>query len=142
MTIAETFLKIKPPDGSRKILTGARILGEIAILCLVLGGIFLLGRISVLAGKRRTAPVEIIYPPLILTNIPKYPVSGSGEITPVLPVSTESMSWNFAASKSGKVYYPKNCAGLNRIQPENLVYFETEDLAIASKRSLAKTCAN
>jgi len=49
-------------------------------------------------------------------------------------------SFYIAASKSGTKFYYQNYAGLNRIKPENLVYFTSEEAALAKGYELAKNC--
>lgn len=44
------------------------------------------------------------------------------------------------ASKNGTKYYFKNCSGSNRIKPENIINFESEDDAIRAGYTLAKNC--
>lgn len=122
MSIPETLLKIKP--------LGIIIL-KIASLILILGLVFALGRISALSDQTEAEPLEIIYPPLVKTTIPQYKQAGN---------SSEPDSWGFAGSKTGKTYYPKGCSGLNRVKPENRVYFTTSNQAELAGYHLSTTC--
>jgi hypothetical protein len=58
------------------------------------------------------------------------------------PTTTKTYFKNFyiAASKSGTKYYYQNCVGLNRIKPENLIFFASESLAERAGYTLAKNC--
>ena len=161
MSIQETRIKIK---GFSRLLENKEFQEGVAKKALLFMGFFLLlgtsflaGRISALIPKHRNIQIE--YPPLIKTNIPEYeepPASSStstddpdnsSETKSVLTTSaikTTKMSqpkeWNFAASKTGKAYYPKGCKGLSRIKPENRVYFMTSAEAETSGLALAKGC--
>ncbi len=108
MIIPETLLKIKRP---------VRILAESLIMVLVLGLVFTLGRISTLSAKAQNDPVEVVYPPLVTTSVPHYNESGT---------TSAPTTWAFVASKTGKSYYPNGCKSLDRVKPENRVYFNTE----------------
>lgn len=107
MSIPETRLKIKS--------LGITFL-KIACICLILGLVFTLGRISALSQKEPTEPIKATYPPLVKTSIPHYSQSGT---------ASEPELWAAAGSKTGKTYYPKGCSGLTRVKPENRVYFST-----------------
>ncbi len=122
MSIPETFIKIKP--------WGISILKILSIV-LILGLVFTLGRISVLSKAQTDEPIEVIYPPLVKTNIPQYKETGN---------TGEPESWAFAGSKTGKTYYPKDCAGLARVKPENRVYFTTPQQAETAGYHPTTTC--
>lgn len=139
----------KPPEKIKSLGTRGqeciKIAGECTVLILVLVAAFLLGRISVLQIKATTEPIRVIYPPLVSTNVPKFIESG---ISPTAqdagivsnPVSGEPANWLFAASKTGKTYYPKDCSGLNRVHVENRVYFTTETQAQSAGYTRSTTC--
>lgn len=38
-------------------------------------------------------------------------------------------TWKYIASKNGKIYYPKDCKGSQRIKESNRVFFETKEEA-------------
>ena len=129
MIIPETLLKIKP---------WALLALKTVSIILVLGLIFDLGRISALSSAQTAQPIEVIYPPLVKTVIPKYQESGSSAVD---QNSTEpTSSWLFAGSKTGKTYYPKDCSGLTRIKPENRVYFTTAQEAAAAGYHPSTAC--
>jgi hypothetical protein len=53
-----------------------------------------------------------------------------------------SVTFYIAASKNGTKYYYEGCSGLNRINSENLVYFDSEPSAEEKGYELAKNCEN
>ena len=122
MSIPETFIKIKP--------LGIITLKILSIV-LILGLVFTLGRISGLSGAQTAEPIQVIYPPLVKTSIPHYNEAGNDE---------EPASWAFAASKTGKTYYPKDCSSLTRIKPENRVYFTSSQEATIAGYHVSSTC--
>jgi hypothetical protein len=60
-----------------------------------------------------------------LDIIPAEPLTIESD-TALAVISDQVTPQNFTASKSGKNYYPAGCAGINRIKPENRIYFSTE----------------
>ncbi len=54
--------------------------------------------------------------------------------------TTLSDSQQFTASKSGKIYYPAGCAGINRIKVENRIYFATEKEAEEKGYTRSASC--
>lgn len=139
----------KPPEKIKSLGTRGqewvKIAGECAVLILVLVVAFLLGRISVLQTKTTAEPIRVIYPPLVSTNVPKFIESGVVSTTQNVdtvtdPISAEPADWLFAASKTGKTYYPKGCSGLNRVHIENRVYFTTEAQAQSAGYTRSTTC--
>lgn len=132
MSIPETLIKIKGRGG-----LGLLAQGVTGIL--ILGSFFMLGRVSVLASKQATSePIDAVLPPLVATNVPKYEPGGSGK-APIMESVQEPTLWAVAASKTGKVYYPKTCTGLGRVKPENRVYFASEQEA--QQAGLTKSAA-
>lgn len=122
MIVPETPLKIKQLG---RILIGG------GLFVLFFGLVFLLGRVSVLTAQADSAPLEIVYPPLVSTTVPQYKEQGT---------SGEPESWAFAASQTGKSYYPKGCKGLDRIKQENRIYFTTESEAINAGLTRSTSC--
>ena len=123
MIIPETRLKIK---------SFVILVLKAFSLVIILGTVFLLGRISVLSSQNQeTRPIQVIYPPLVKNDIPKYQEMGN---------SSEPETWTFAGSKTGKTYYSKGCTGLNRIKPENRVYFITAQDAETAGYHISATC--
>lgn len=122
MSIPETHSKIK--SLATQILKAASFV-------LILGLVFVLGRISVLSVTNQGEPIEVIYPPLVKTTVPQYNQTGN---------TNEPEHWAFAGSKTGKTYYSKDCTGLARIKPENRIYFVTAQEALAAGYQLSITC--
>jgi len=46
----------------------------------------------------------------------------------------------YVASKNGKIYYSLNCSGINRIKPENQIWFASKTEAEKSGYTLSTTC--
>ena len=46
----------------------------------------------------------------------------------------------YVASKNGKLYYPVNCKGANRIKPDNRVWFDTVTDAEKSGYTPSSSC--
>ncbi|MDB4984030.1 MAG: hypothetical protein JWM20_209 [Patescibacteria group bacterium] len=141
MSIQETLLKIK---GAGK---KGRIALECLVLALVLSAGFLVYSQSVKAKSLPAAPAPATTPePPIVLDIPakSEPVSLAPENTPAesAPKATlqPSSSKKFAASKSGKVYYPIDCKALGRVKSENRIYFSNETEAKAKNLTLSKSC--
>ncbi len=44
-----------------------------------------------------------------------------------IPTAEASSTGKFAGSKNGTKYYTPGCSGLDRIKPENLIWFESEE---------------
>ena len=56
-------------------------------------------------------------------------------------ISTETIGEKmYVASKNGKLYYPVNCSGANRIKEENKVWFATTTDAEKSGFAYASSC--
>lgn len=47
---------------------------------------------------------------------------------------------NYVASKNGKNYYPVNCKGANRINPENMIWFGSKEEAEGSGYTFSSIC--
>lgn len=78
----------------------------VVIIILSATASFALGRLSVREKYRDTNAAQVI--------------------VPVLPdLSIDTSRFAFIASKSGTRYYPKGCKSVNRIKPENRIFFET-----------------
>ncbi len=129
MIITDTHSKIK-----------SLVIPVLKITCfiLILGAVFGIGRISALSETSKTAPIEVIYPPLIKTSVPQYQDKGTAPASS--PTITTPSNWLYAGSKTGKTYYPKDCSGLTRIKPENRVYFITAAEAQAAGYHITTTC--
>jgi hypothetical protein len=84
-----------------------------------------------LSAKAQNDPLEVVYPPLVSTTVTPYNEAGS---------ATAPETWAFAASKTGKSYYPKGCKSLDRVKPENRVYFNSETEAQNAGLSKSTLC--
>ena len=101
---------------------------------------FILGQLSVNTNNETTKPfVQMIEPINLNANIP---TTEKAEVTSKITTnSTISDTVNqFVASKNGKRYYLKSCAGAKRIKPENLISFESRELAEAAGYTKAANC--
>ncbi len=104
---------------------------------------FTLGRLSIeKAEKTPQSAVQIIEP---ITLTATTPLANSAQINSKPPILINSTKTNleneFVASKNGKRYYLKNCAGAKRIKPENLISFESRELAEAAGYTKATNCS-
>ncbi len=132
MIVSETRIKIKS-------------LAKPALEALMLVGIlilaFILGRISAFSENRTEPEVQVIYPPLVSTQVSAYQARLKPEASmEPSPQNEPGSDWAFAASKTGKVYYAKDCPGLSRVKPENRVYFASEAEAQAAGLSASAAC--
>lgn len=122
-----------------------KYLAEAIIVALLLTAAFVIGRVSALQGTGDTNPVRVVYPPLVSINVPKYIASGTSvKLTSPIDMNetspSEPASWVFAGSKSGKIYYPRDCKSLDRVKPENRVYWNSEAKALAAGYLLSSAC--
>jgi hypothetical protein len=51
-----------------------------------------------------------------------------------------SAQTRFVASKTGTKYYPESCGSIERIKPENRVYFDSADKAVDAGYELSSQC--
>ncbi len=93
----------------------------IAIIILSATASFGLGRLSVAEEYRDKSEARVIIPEL--QNL-----------------SIDESKYAFVASKSGTKYYPKGCKSINRIKPENRVFFESKEEAEGSGLTPAASC--
>lgn len=96
-------------------------LALIAIIILSATASFGLGRLSIVEQYRDKNEARIIVPEL-------------------RALTMDDSKYAFVASKSGSVYYPKSCKSVNRIKPENRVFFESKTEAEGSGLTPAKSC--
>lgn len=147
MSIQEIILKIKRGSlQSKNLVRGLffpkkgsflAVFFEISIIILVAISSFLLGRLSAISRNIASPDhdIEIIYPPLVPIDIPRYQAS-----TTQSTLSSQTAKGAFVASKTGKVYYPIDCKSSNRIHEENRVFFSTEKEAQISGYTRSKMC--
>ncbi len=160
MSIQEIIIKIKGLVGK---IQDPKYRYFIALLALWLLGLFMLywaytlGKIRAIDEIRQVtaaqAPeIAVEYPPYV----PQAAISAA--LTPATSAlqtdtprvikpdeTTHSNTSNndtgrITASKSGSVFYPSGCLGVNRIKPENRIYFTTQAEAIARGYTQSKLC--
>ncbi|HXK35286.1 MAG TPA: hypothetical protein VJ103_02180 [Candidatus Paceibacterota bacterium] len=97
----------------------------ISIVVLIGFGSFGLGRLSVLTERGAKPPVLI---------------EKQSAPSNVLSDLNEGGKGSFVASKNGMKYYLTSCAGANRINEENKIYFDTKESAEAAGYAPSSTC--
>ena len=88
---------------------------------------YILGRIEGLEGTKAQITVE-------------YPDEVAVRQVPEDVASSSPSGGSIVASKNGERYYTDGCSGIDRILPENRIYFSTSEEAEATGRTLAKSC--
>ena len=85
--------------------------------------------------------------PTVVNPIDLIPAEMTENTTTAEPIITDNVqsiaptnTQAFVASKTGKKYYPAGCAGINRIKPENRVYFSSEKDAQEKGYTRTATC--
>lgn len=158
MSIQDIVIKIKGRVGEEnlckiRLFLPFGVLG-ISLLLIILTG-FISGRvIERRKNPHQKPPITIELPPLLEPYTSSYaPVVQSVERfeaqatinsttrkegTTTMPPNGNTAS--FVTSKTGKVYYPVTCKSVNRIKPENRVYYESSSELIARGYTLSKTC--
>ena len=110
-------------------------------LCLV--GVFCYF-IGVISQKESIASdIMIIYPTEIAVkkmNIEASSTQNNTTQSSSQSIQNTTQSGNIVASKNGKRYYYPHCGGVNRIKPENRIYFETTEQAEKKGLTLASGC--
>jgi len=108
---------------------------------LLAGSTYFIGVMS--ADNSKDGQIQIIYPEAIAiqnsNNVDK--IDNNTTVLEDKPNSEGSNS-KIVASKNGKRYYYNNCTGVNRIKPENRIYFDTKEQAEARGLTLASGCKN
>lgn len=112
--------------------------GFIVILVAIIS--FILGRLSVENSHSATKPAVQMIEPINLTAT--VPQMNSVEISPKDSTISTKTDTNdqFVASKNGKRYYTKDCAGAKRIKPENLISFKSREQAESAGYTKAANC--
>jgi phage shock protein PspC (stress-responsive transcriptional regulator) len=142
MSIQEIVLKIKGLAGKYDLervytVIQAVLLGLLGLSFGLIG--FFIGSMRQLKHQKPTAPISVIYPPLPITT---YHEPEQQEMVKSSQTPSSPLNGNYVGSKTGKTYYTKDCKGINRIKPENRVYFTTQQEAQSQGRSLSKTCTS
>jgi hypothetical protein len=106
---------------------------------LIGGSAYLIGNMNALESN--LSEIQIVYPDAIaIKSDTKVEEIKSTEVSPSNNKETNLATGNIVASKNGKRYYYPNCGGINRIKPENRIYFETKEQAEAKGLTLASGC--
>lgn len=107
----------------------------IYILIIIIVGLcsFLLGRLSALNGvKSKEEGISIVQTDNV-SQITKNDVKPQSQAIII-------GEGKYVASKNGKLYYPVNCKGANRIKPDNRVWFDTVTDAEKSGYTPSSSC--
>ena len=107
----------------------------IYILIIIIVGLcsFLLGRLSALNGVKSTEEGISIVQTDNVSQITKNDVNPQSQAIII-------GEGKYVASKNGKLYYPVNCKGANRIKPDNRVWFDTVTDAEKSGYTPSSSC--
>jgi uncharacterized protein YpmB len=117
---------------------------EIALLIisaiLIGGSAYFIGKIQ--NSESQSNAIQIVYPDAIAVtkNIINTPNQDQVEASINSVIETKSQIGKIIASKNGKRYYYESCTGVNRIKPENRIYFDTKEQAEAKGLTLASGC--
>lgn len=145
MSIQEIVLKIKSWVGDE---AWERLENTLKWVIMAISGLgvaiigFCIGSLVQINKRTVSEPIQVIYPPqptISCESIGKSP-SKNKSSNPQSPKQTKQ--GDYVGSKNGKTYYTKDCKGINRIKPENRVYFSTVAEAQAQGYSLSKTCSS
>jgi hypothetical protein len=148
MSIQDIVLKIKSWMGKSYLRYFEQITAIFIITgCVVISAIcgYFAGRITYIKKTTKKEPISIIYPPQPTISCDVYSAKKvtvkNLTHTQKTILEARSSSGSYAGSKTGKTYYPINCKGINRVKPENRVYFTTQEQARNAGYSLSKTCS-
>lgn len=153
MSIQDIVIKIKGWIGEGNI-SKIRLFLPFGILGMSLLLIIFTSFISGRVIERRKSshekpPVTIESPPPRLepytnsyraTNQPSTPFKTRTVTTASTTTHSNGNMLPFVASKTGKVYYPATCKSVNRIKPENRVYYESSEELLVRGYTPSKTC--
>ena len=120
-----------------------QIEGFLLIMSAILigGSAYLIGNMNALESN--LSEIQIVYPDAIAiqsdTKIEEIK-SEQSTTKPVDNTASTVATGKIVASKNGKRYYYPNCGGINRIKPENRIYFDTKEQAEAKGLTLASGC--
>ncbi len=129
MSIPDIILQIKRGQRVKKMLILLVFLGSHTCL-------FLLGITLERSFMQKKSSAHVIYPPLMTV---KTPVIDQKQSEPV-PEREPVKIFEIVASKTGSVYYSKDCTAYTRIKEENRVYFTSESDALAQGLQKSSRC--
>jgi len=120
-----------------------QIEGFLLIMSAILigGSGYLIGNIN--AIESNLSDIQVVYPDVIaIQSETKIEEMNSGQtITkPIDNTPSNISTGQIVASKNGQRYYYPNCSGINRIKPENRIYFENKKQAEDKGLTLASGC--
>lgn len=139
MSIQEIVLKIKSWVGDEaweRLENGTKwLILALSGVCILITG-FCLGTLNQQKSTLSTEPIQVIYPPQPATTCE---ITRDSRMQTTPSDTLKTVGGDYVGSKSGKTYYTKDCKGINRIKPENRVYFSTSAEAQARGYTLSKT---
>lgn len=108
---------------------------------LLAGSAYLIGFMS--ADESKVSEIQIVYPDEIaIKNSNNVDKIDNNTTVSEDKLRSENSNSKIVASKNGKRYYYSNCGGVNRIKPENRIYFDTKEQAESKGLTLAAGCKN
>ncbi|MGA1046697.1 MAG: hypothetical protein ACO3UU_01710 [Minisyncoccia bacterium] len=112
------------------------------ISAILIGGSgYLIGNIN--AIESNLSDIQVVYPDAIAIQSETKIEAIKSDQTITKPIDNTASTVatdKIVASKNGKRYYYPNCGGINRIKPENRIYFDTKEQAEAKGLTLASGC--
>ena len=119
-----------------------KIEGLLLIMSAILigGSAYLIGNMNALESN--LSEIQIVYPDNIAINedVQIEESQSQKSTTQSNDMKSDSATGKIVASKNGKRYYYPNCGGINRIKPENRIYFDTKEQAESKGLTLASGC--
>ncbi|MGA1049992.1 MAG: hypothetical protein ACO3TG_00705 [Minisyncoccia bacterium] len=112
------------------------------ISAILIGGSgYLIGNIN--AIESNLSDIQVVYPDAIAIQSETKIEAIKSDQTITKPIDNTASTVatdKIVASQNGKRYYYPNCGGINRIKPENRIYFDTKEQAEAKGLTLASGC--
>jgi hypothetical protein len=109
------------------------------ISAILIGGIaYFIGKIQTLESQPNT--IQVVYPDAIAIKKDTINTSNQAAASINSTIETKLQTGKIIASKNGKRYYYESCSGVNRIKPENRIYFDTKEQAEAKGLTIASGC--
>lgn len=119
-----------------------KIEGFLLIMSAILigGSAYLIGNMNTLESN--LSEIQIVYPDNIAVkeDVQIEEPQSQKTTTQSNDIKSDSVTGKIVASKNGKRYYYPNCGGINRIKPENRIYFDTNEQAESKGLTLASGC--
>lgn len=99
---------------------------------------YFIGKIQTLESRSNT--IQVVYPDAIAIKKDNINIPNQVDASINTTIETKLQTGKIIASKNGKRYYYESCNGINRIKPENRIYFDTKEQAEAKGLTLASGC--